>query len=59
MKRAIIAGRKGVTHTFWKMLTGQAVVFSLALILTFSPWEKEEPSNASGFVDERPAIPAA
>jgi hypothetical protein len=28
----------------------------LALILTFSPWEKEEPSDTSGFPEECPAI---
>ena len=30
-----------------------AGAFWLAFILTFSPWEKEEPSEASGFAEER------
>jgi hypothetical protein len=31
----------------------------LALILTFSPWEKERPSGAAGLADECPANPVA
>jgi hypothetical protein len=31
----------------------------LALILTFSPWEKRQPSDGSGFSCARPANPAA
>jgi hypothetical protein len=31
----------------------------LALILTFSPWEKEQMSPDSAFADARPASPAA
>jgi hypothetical protein len=34
------------------------LVVGFALILTFSPWEKEQPSRAAGFVQERSAIPA-
>jgi hypothetical protein len=31
----------------------------LALILTFSPWEKEQPSDAAGFAEGCPAHPVA
>jgi hypothetical protein len=31
--------------------------FRLALILAFSPREKEKPANGTGFLDERPANP--
>jgi hypothetical protein len=41
--------RKTYCHGFVKRL---------ALILTFSRWEKEQPSHASGFADECPANPA-
>jgi hypothetical protein len=34
-------------------------VLWLALIPTFSPWEKEKPSPKFGFADERPADPVA
>jgi hypothetical protein len=33
--------------------------FWLALILAFSPWEKEEPSETSGFAEDYPAIAVA
>jgi len=36
-----------------------AMVVTLALILTFSPGEKEQRSHLSGFADNRPANPAA
>jgi len=33
--------------------------FTTALILTFSPGEKERPAHAFGFADDRPANPVA
>jgi hypothetical protein len=35
------------------------MVVTLALILTFSPGEKEQRSHRSGFADNRPADPVA
>ena len=35
------------------------MVVTLALILTFSPGEKEQRSHLSGFADNRPANPVA
>ena len=35
------------------------MVVTLALILTFSPEEKEQRSHLSGFADDRPANPVA
>src|SRR6185369_12310149 len=35
------------------------MVLTLALILTFSPGEKEQRSHLSGFADNRPANPVA
>jgi hypothetical protein len=37
----------------------RARVVWLALILTFSPWEKERPSSIVGFADDGPAHPVA
>ena len=39
--------------------TETRMVVTLALILTFSPGEKEQRSRLSGFADDRPANPVA
>jgi hypothetical protein len=39
--------------------TKTRMVVTLALILTFSPGEKEQRSHLSGFADDRPANPIA
>jgi hypothetical protein len=58
---AELAGAFNVGHegSLAKRIEMGKLFFSLALILTFSPWEKEEPSNASGFAEDRPASTVA